>query len=63
MTDEKMHEIVTAIQGISYLEWKKFRSVIDRKFEAEASLLANKLPAPSPDAVIDSYKRSFGDNL
>lgn len=59
MKDEKLKAIIEAMQGITYLEWKKLRHVIERKFDSEASMQRNKIKMASPEVIIDSYKHLF----
>lgn len=59
ITDEKLRLILEAMQGITYLEWKKLKHVIDRKFDSEASMQGNKIKMASPEVIIDSYKHLF----
>ncbi len=59
MTDEKIKSIIEAMQGITFLEWKKLKHVVDRRFEDEASQQKNRIKMESPEVIIRSYKESF----
>lgn len=57
--EEKLRLILDAMQGITYLEWKKLSHVIEKRFNFEASMQENEIKMASPEVVMDSYKRSF----
>lgn len=54
-----MQEILTAMQGITYLEWNKLKHTIERNFERRATTQNNKIQMDSPEELIASYKRLF----
>lgn len=59
MTEEKMRLIFQAMDGITYLEWKKLKHCIDAKFNAEASIASNKIIFAGADEIIETYKREI----
>lgn len=58
MTDDKMKEIIASMQGMTYLEWKKVRRLIDGYFECEAAMQNNKIEITAPEDVL-KYRRSL----
>lgn len=61
VSEEKMKLILEAMQGMTYLEWRKLSHVINEKFSAEAGKQSNKIVIASPDEIMSSseYKFSF----
>lgn len=59
MSDEKMGLILEAMQGITYLEWRKLRHVIDRRFDADASSVTRKIPLTDADTIVKDYHIEF----
>ncbi|MEG0591189.1 MAG: hypothetical protein RR496_06025 [Lachnospiraceae bacterium] len=58
MEKEKLTQVLKALEGISYLEWKKLRHAVDRKF-ASASMQASnliKLSENDAEAVVWNYE-------
>lgn len=51
-----MSEMYEALQGITYLEWKKMSHAINRYFESEASKQANNIQIGSHEELEKSYK-------
>lgn len=51
MDKRKRHEIYEALQGITYIEWKKLRHSIDRSFETEAARQENKIEIAAPEKL------------
>ena len=54
-----MKKILEAMQGLSYLEWKKLSHVVDANFKSRASQQANKLEIASPEEIINSLEILF----
>lgn len=59
MTEEKMRLILEAMQGITFLEWRKLRHVIDGRFEADASAVTRKMPLADVDTIVKDYHIEF----
>ncbi len=61
MGEEKIRLILEAMQGLTYLEWRKLSHVIEERFSAEAGKQSNKIVIASPDEIMSSpeYKISF----
>ncbi len=59
MNDEKIKEVLTAMQGITYLEWKKLKHTIDVCFNADVSTVTNKMQLADVDRIVESYRRTF----
>ena len=43
MKDEKLKAIIEAMQGITYLEWKKLRHVIEQRISLVFNVLCKEL--------------------
>ena len=56
MGEKSMRDIYEALQGITYLEWKKLSHAINRHFESEASKQENNILIGSPEELEKSYK-------
>lgn len=54
--EKNMRDIYEALQGITYLEWKKLSHAINRHFENEASKQENNILIGSPEELEKSYK-------
>lgn len=59
MEKKTMREMYEALQGITYLEWTKLRTTIDRSFDAEAAKIKNKLEIAAPDDLEKIQKLVF----
>lgn len=59
MNDEKIKEVLTAMQGITYLEWKKLKQTIDLCFSTEISAETNKIQLTGVDRIAEYYGRTF----
>lgn len=59
MTDQKMKLILEAMQGITYLDWRKLKHVIDRRFDADASAVTRKMPLADVDTIVKDYRIEF----
>ena len=59
MNKEKIKEIVSAMDGLTYSDWNKLKHVIDVKFSAEASKIANKTVIASADEIVEEFKKLF----
>lgn len=59
MSEEKMRLILDAMQGITYLEWRKLRHCIDTRFSADTNVAANRVPLAGVEKIIEGYKREF----
>ncbi len=59
MNEEKMKEILEAMQGISYLEWTKIRFIIDRVFDSEADNYKRNLQIAAPEKIVSRYKQEY----
>lgn len=59
MNEEKIREILTAMQGITYLEWRKLKHCIDTRFNADANAAANRVPLAGIENIVEVYKREF----
>lgn len=59
LTEEKMKLILEAMQGMTYLEWRKLRHVIDRRFDADASAVTRKMPLADVDTIVKDYHIEF----
>lgn len=59
MDDAKVRLILEAMQGITYLEWRKLRHCIDTRFSADASTATRELPLAAVDTIIKDYHREF----
>ncbi len=55
MSEEKIDSILQAMQGITYLEWKKLSHAIDKFFESEASKQSNKIELATPEKAKKFY--------
>ena len=51
MDEKKMQAIFDALQGITYLEWKKLSFAIDRSFDTEATKQSNKIEIAAPEKL------------
>lgn len=60
MNDEKLKEVLTAMQGITYLEWQKLKHTIDVCFNADVSTATNKMQLADVDRIVESYSHTFG---
>ncbi len=56
LNEEKAKLILETMQGITYLEWKKIRRIIDIYFESEATIQENKIQLASPKVIVDLCK-------
>lgn len=61
MNEEKVKLILEAMQGITYLEWKKLSHIIDITFKAETDNQSNKIEIASPEKIVNNpaYKGLF----
>lgn len=59
MDEKKIDCILKSTQGITYMEWKKLKHVIDVHFNSEATIQENNILMARPEVIIDSYKRLF----
>lgn len=55
MTEEKMRQIIDAMQGITRNEWLKLRHFIDRAFDSKFNKLANDLTISETDELMNGY--------
>lgn len=59
-SDKRMDRLIEALQGITYLEWKKVQISIDRNYENEKRRLENMLQLTDLDLEqIRRTKRSI----
>lgn len=54
-----MRLILEAMQGITYLEWKKLKHCIDTMFNADTNVAANRVPLAGAEKIVEAYKREF----
>ena len=59
MNEEKIREILTAMQGITYHDWKKLSQTITERFRCEVTNQSNKILIASPDEIVMDFKRDF----
>ncbi len=59
MTEKKVKSILEAMEGITYLEWKKLRLCIDNRFNADTNEAANRVPLADVEKIVEDYKREF----
>lgn len=59
MRKEKIKSILEAMQGITYLEWKKLKNVIEENFNKKAGNLSNKIEIASSDEIISEFEKLF----
>lgn len=59
MDEEKLKSIIDAMNGLTYIEWRKLEHVINMKFSAEASRNTNKIMIASADEIVKDFKRLF----
>lgn len=59
MTEEKMRLILEAMQGITYLEWRKLKHCIDTRFNADTSAVTRKMPLADVDTIVKDYRIEF----
>lgn len=59
MNEEKIRLILEAMQGITYLEWRKLRHCIDTRFDADTNTAANRVPLTGVETIVEGYKREF----
>ncbi len=59
MTEKKMRLILEAMQGITYLEWRKLRHCIDTRFNADTNVAANCVPLADAEKIVEDYHRKF----
>ena len=60
MNDTKMKEILTAMQGITYLEWKKLQHAIDVCFNTDTGAAANKIQLADAERIVENYQCLYG---
>lgn len=58
-SEEKMRLILETMQGITYVEWKKLSHVINKMFDADASIVSNKVTLADADKIIEAYNCEF----
>lgn len=51
MDKEKKSKIFEALQGITYLEWKKLSHAVERSFQAEATRKSNEIKIVTPEKL------------
>lgn len=59
MTEEKIKNILKAMDGITYLEWKKIQDCIEKSFQSEVRSLKNKIQIATPEEIIEKYQRDY----
>jgi len=59
VNEQKLNTILEAMQGITYLEWKKLSHVINARFDADVSIVSNKITLADADKIIEAYNREF----
>lgn len=59
MSEEKMRLILEAMQGVTYLEWRKLRHCIDIRFNADTNTAASRVPLADVETIVENYKREF----
>lgn len=59
MKEEKLKEISEAMQGITYLDWVKVRTIFDLCFDVEADSLKNKIQVAGVEKIVESFKRNW----
>lgn len=59
MTEEKIKLILEAMQGITYLEWRKLKHAIDMRFDTDISAMARKVPLADADRIVKDYHNEF----
>ncbi len=59
MAEEKIRLILEAMQGITYLEWRRLRHCIDTRFNADTNIAANRVPLAGVEKIVEDYKRKF----
>lgn len=59
MNQDKVIAIMKAMQGITYLEWKKLSHSIETNFTSRANTQRNKILIASPAEIVENYERTF----
>lgn len=57
--EETYKKIYATLQGITYLEWTKLRTTIDRSFDNEAANIKKGLKIAAPDNLEKTHKLLF----
>ena len=55
MTEEKLHKIISELQGITYIEWKKLKRAVDVAFETEVKSVTQSVTLSRRDIVEQEY--------
>ena len=56
MSEEKVNLILEAMQGITYLEWRKLRHCVDTRFDKDVSSVTNKLLLADAGTIVEDYR-------
>ena len=59
MKEEKARQILEAMQGITYLEWRKLSHTIETAFSSEAGRQSNSIEIASPDEILKKLQVLF----
>lgn len=59
VSEEKVNLILEAMQGITYLEWRKLRHCVDTRFDKDVSSVTNKLLLADAGTIVEDYRREF----
>lgn len=59
VNEQKLNTILEAMQGITFLEWKKLSHMINTRFDADVSIVSNKITLADADKIIEAYNREF----
>lgn len=55
MTEEKRDQILSDLEGITYMDWQKLKHAVDVAFSVEVNSAANKVPFSRLDIVKKEY--------
>lgn len=61
LSNEKIKKVTAALSGLTYTDWIKLRTGIDRAFESKAKELERQLLTPAFNEVAGFIQSQFGE--
>lgn len=60
MNNQEVLKYIEGLKGISYSDWAKLKTVIDRNFEIQVSELKSKIQLTNPEMIEKLIQSQFG---
>lgn len=60
MNNQEVLKYTESLKGISYSDWAKLKTAVDRNFEIQVSELKNKIQLTNPEMIEKLIQSQFG---